>query len=289
MTATPLRRRRRRFSIGATLRYLVLSVIALAVLLPLIYALLDSFKPLNELLDSGGTLLPKRWSFDNYVQAWNAVDFRRYFLNTVVVVIGVVGIDAVASSMLGYVLARRTLPGAQLWQGVMGITLFIGVGTATLYARYVIAQHLGLANLLGVILVEVSTLTVIHTLLIRGYCATLPLEIEEAARIDGCSYFGVWRRIALPLMRPMLATTCLLAFQHAWNAFQIPYVFTLAQPQLQTLVIGVYSLGSSETGNGLQSYNLVLAGAAIVLVPIIILFLVAQKHFVRGLTEGAVK
>ncbi|MCZ9883297.1 carbohydrate ABC transporter permease [Arthrobacter sp. B2a2-09] len=269
------------------LAYLILTAVAIATLVPLIYAFFASFKPSAEILSSGSQLLPETWTFENYRRAWELGGFSRYLANSVIVVVGVVAIDLFASSMLGYLLARRAVPFHGVIVAVMSFTLFVGVGTATLYPRLQIAQVLGIDNLFGVILVELSGIGIIHVFLIRAFCESLPLELEEAGRLDGLGLFGVYSRLALPLMRPILATTGILAFQEAWNNFQIPYVFTISDQDLRTLVVGVFALRS--TSEGTQAYDLMLAGAMIIIVPIVILFFVFQRFFIQGMTEGSVK
>jgi ABC-type glycerol-3-phosphate transport system permease component len=268
--------------------YAVLVVVAVLTLLPLAYAFFASFKSIDELLKSGARLLPKVWDLGGYRDALAVADFGTYLVNSIIVVVGVVLFDAIAASMLGYVMARRVVPGIAAYQGLLGVTLFVGVGTATLYPRYLIADSLGLNGLLGIVLVEISSISVIHSFLVMSFVSSLPAEIEEAARVDGCGLFGSYRRIALPLMRPVLATTTVLAFQHGWNNFEIPFVFTLARPNLRTLVIGVYELRVSGDSDILP-YNLMLAGAMLILVPIVVVFLLLQRYFVRGLAEGALK
>ncbi|MFF1651021.1 carbohydrate ABC transporter permease [Streptomyces sp. NPDC058240] len=267
--------------------YLFLTAVAIITLVPLVYAFFASFKPSAEILTSGSQLFPTTWTIDNYVRAWEKGGFSQYLLNSVVVAVGVVGIDIFASSMLGYLLARRAVPFHRAIFAVMSFTLFVGVGTATLYPRLEIAQILGVDNLFGVILVELSGIGIIHVFLIRAFCESLPIELEEAGRLDGLGLFGVYSRLALPLMRPILATTGVLAFQEAWNNFQIPYVFTISDQELRTLVVGVFALRS--TSEGTQAYDLMLAGAMLIVVPIVILFFVFQRFFIQGMTEGSVK
>ncbi|MEU2673957.1 carbohydrate ABC transporter permease [Streptomyces sp. NPDC007164] len=267
--------------------YLFLTVVAIITLVPLVYAFFASFKSSAEILTSGSQLFPTTWTLDNYVRAWEKGGFSQYLLNSVVVAAGVVGIDIFASSMLGYLLARRAVPFHRAIFAVMSFTLFVGVGTATLYPRLEIAQILGVDNLFGVILVELSGIGIIHVFLIRAFCESLPIELEEAGRLDGLGLFGVYSRLALPLMRPILATTGVLAFQEAWNNFQIPYVFTISDQELRTLVVGVFALRS--TSEGTQAYDLMLAGSMLIVVPVVILFFVFQRFFIQGMTEGSVK
>lgn len=267
--------------------YLFLLIVAAFAAFPLLYAFFAAFKPLDEILASGAHLFPRTWTLQNFVHVFQVGNFLRYFGNSLFVTCGVILIDLISSSMLGYLLARGLLPGGRALSGVMASVLFLGVGTATLFPRFVIAEWLGIANLIGVIFVELSSMTVIHTFLIRGFVQTLPLEIEEAARVDGAGLWRTYWRIVFPLTRPILATTIILGFQASWNAFQNPYVFTLSTPAQRTLVVAVYALRS--TASGTQAYDLMLAGAVVIIVPVAIVFFILQRYFIRGLTEGSLK
>jgi len=267
--------------------YVVLTIVAVFTVAPLLYAFFAAFKPLNEILSNGAQLLPQTWTIQNFVHVWQIGNFGRYFGNSVFVTASVVLLDLVSSSMLGYLLARRLLPGGRALSGLMASVLFLGVGTATLYPRFVIADWLGVDNLVGVVLVELSGMTVVHTFLIRGFVQSLPTEIEDAARVDGAGLWRMYWRVMFPLMRPILATTVILGFQGAWNAFQSPYVFTLSAPEQRTLVVAVYALRS--TSEGTQAYDLMLAGAVVIIIPVTVVFFLLQRYFIRGLTEGSIK
>jgi multiple sugar transport system permease protein len=199
----------------------------------------------------------------------------------------VVLLDLFASSMLGYVLARKRLAPLRAVEALLGLTIFLGVGTVTLFPKFMIALQLGLLNLFGVSLVLLAGMTVIHTFLIKAYCQSLSPELYDAAAIDGCGFFGTYRRIALPLMAPILATTTILAFEGSWNNFQVPFVFTLNNPELRTIIVGVYALRGSI--DGANAWDLMLAGAVMSLVPVIVIFLLLQRYFMKGVTGGAIK
>ena len=265
-----------------------LAALAAVMMAPLVFSLIASVTPLDQLLSDDGGLLPDSWEFGNYSDAWTRADFSRYFLNSVLVTTGVVVLDTIVSSMTGYVLARRALRGQRALEGLYIGTLFVGLTTATLYPQYEIARSLGVANLLGMTLVELAGVMIVHIFLIKAFVQRLGTEIEEAARVDGCGFFGIYRRITLPLMAPILATTVILGFQASWNNYQVPLAFSLAAPDQRTLVVGVTAL-QYDAADGIAAYTTVLAGAWMALVPIVVVFLLAQRYFVRGWTEGAVK
>ncbi|SDU68426.1 carbohydrate ABC transporter permease [Jiangella alkaliphila] len=274
------------------LRRVVLAVLliglAVVMLTPLVFGFLASVSPLRQIVSSDPGLLPDSWDWSNYADAWTRADFARYFLNSVVVTLVVVVVDTLASSMTGYVLARKHLPGQRFLEIVFMLTLFIGLTTAMLYPQYQIARSLGIANLLGVSMVEYAGIMIIHVYLIKAFVQGMGIEVEDAARVDGCGFFGTYRRIALPLMTPILVTTVVLGVQASWNNYQVPLVFSLAEADLRTLIVGVSAL-QYDAVEGMSAYNTVLAGATMALVPIIVVFVVLQRFFVRGWTEGAVK
>lgn len=209
---------------------------------PLVFGLLASVMPLDQVLASDPGLVPNSWEFSTYVDAWTRANFARYFVNSVLVTAGVVVFDTFASSTTGYVLARKQLRGQRVLEAVYMATLFIGLTTAMLYPQYQIARSLGMDNLLGMTFVEYAGIMVIHVYLIKAFVSGLGTEIEDAARVDGCGFFGMYRRIALPLMTPILVTTIVLGFQASWNNFQVPLAFSLAAPELRTLIVGVAAL-----------------------------------------------
>lgn len=288
MTTTSTRRRIRPSVLaGTAIINLVLLAIAVVTLVPLAYTLFSSFKPVDEIISSGARLLPEHWTIDNYVNALQKGNFGLYFVNSTIIAVAVTVLGAVSASVVGYLLARRLIPFGRTIQAVFAATLFIGLGTTTLYPRLVIAQHLGLSNLGGIILIELSTGLVVHTFLVTAYCQTLPVELEDAARVDGAGLARSFVFIVFPLLRPIVTTVALLSFQGAWNAFQVPYVFTLGAEQFRTVIVGLYALRSTESGG--QAYDLMLAGAMLVILPIVILFVIFQKYFIRGMNEGALK
>ncbi|HEX6447383.1 MAG TPA: carbohydrate ABC transporter permease [Streptosporangiales bacterium] len=280
--------RHNRFRVRRILLYAALTTIVVVTLTPLVYAASTSLKPLSDALAHPAELIPHPWTWHNYHEAWIRGGFYSYTLNTFLVTAGLVLLDLVASSMLGYVLARKHLPGQRAVEAVLTGTLFVGITTAMLYPQYDLARRAGMANQLGMVFVEYVGIAVIHTYLIKAFVQGLPTEVEESARLDGCGLLRIWWHVALPLMRPILGTTVVLAFQASWNNYQVPLAFSLNAPSLRTLTVGVSAL-QYDAAQGISSTNIVLAGSLIAVVPIIVVFLFLQRNFVRGWTEGAIK
>ena len=123
--------------------------------------------------------------------------------------------------------------------------------------------------------------------MVRSFVQAIPKEIDEAAKIDGCGFAGIFFRIILPLLKPVMATLGILSFSATWNEYLMPTIFTLGNPSQRTLIAGVVALKS--TGQAASSWNLMLAGSAISLIPVLIAYAFGNRYFVSGLAAGAVK
>jgi multiple sugar transport system permease protein len=121
----------------------------------------------------------------------------------------------------------------------------------------------------------------------RSYIETIPKEIDEASKIDGCSFFQIFRHIIAPLCTPVVATIGILSFRSSWNDYLLPMVFTMATPKRMPLIVGVVNLKSS--GEAASSWNLMLAGTALSIIPMIVVYICFNRYFIEGLTSGSVK
>ncbi|NJK45417.1 MAG: carbohydrate ABC transporter permease, partial [Pleurocapsa sp. SU_196_0] len=206
------------------------------------------------------------------------------FLNTVIVSVSVTLLVLITTSMSAYVFARREFPGKRLLLGLIVATAFLPSGYSMI-PIFDLLTRLGLNNsLLGVILAEAGPAHVSYILLFTGFFVGIPRELEESATVDGATPWQTFWKIMLPLARPMVATVGIFQFLAAWNSFLIPYIFTLARPDLRTLGVGMFNFfGESGT-----DWTGLAAGACIALIPVIVVFVLFQRQFVRGL-EGAVK
>ena len=248
----------------------VLTVIFIIAIFPVLYTILGSFKGNMELLTSN-SLFPKKFVLDNYVQAWNMANFEKYTLNSIFMSGTIVLGSIFTTTIAGYVFERGVFPGKELMFGMVVSSMFVSLGSLTLYPTYVIAKFLGInKSLWGVIIIR-----------------TLSKEIDEAAKVDGCSFFAIFARVIFPLLKPLIATIAILEFRHSWNDYLMPMVFTLSNKDRMPLIVGVMNLKGS--GEAAFSWNLMLAGSSIALVPMIIVYLFFNRYFIEGLTAGAVK
>ena len=219
----------------------------------------------------------------NYYRVWTEVNLPRYFLNSIIVALCVVVIQLVTSSLAAYPLAKMQFAGRN-------VIFYIIIGTLIfpeqiiLIPNYILAvRFFGFTETLQGLIIPFGANT-FGIFLLRQTYQSIPNELIEAARIDGASEFGIWWRILMPLIRPGLATLAIFTFVGSWNSFLWPLLMLKGKEQLFTLPVGLAFLEGAFTGN----LRTVAAGIIIATVPIIILFLVFQRQFIKGLS-GAVK
>jgi ABC-type glycerol-3-phosphate transport system permease component len=262
---------------------IVLALICVIWVYPLIWMVAASFKPNSELfMDTG--LIPRNPTVENYVHAWQEAHISTYFGNTLFVTVGSVIITTVSAALMGYVLGRRPLPGKWILMGLMVFTLFIPQGY-TIIPVFELLTNLGLGqSLWGLMLATCGHSIVIFTLLFAGYFTQMPKELEEASRMDGVGPVKTFWYVMLPLSKPIIVTVVVMQSLQAWNDFLLPLVITLANPQLRTLSVGIYSF----KGENFVDWGGMTSASTIAIVPIVLLFLLLQRYFIDGLA-GAVK
>lgn len=271
-----------------SLAYIFLTAILIISIFPVIYIVLASFKSNAEILTSGANIIPQNFILDNYIQAWNLANFKLYTWNSLYMTFFIVIGSIITTTTLAYVLNRGVFAGRKLIYGILLSTMFVSLGTSSLLPQLKVAKLLGLhTSLWGVIIIRVMGINVTQVFIAKGYLATIPKEVDEAAKIDGCGFIRIYWSIIFPLLKPLIATIGLLSFRQAWNDYMLPMVFTLANPDKSPLVVGVVNL--RNTGEAAASWNLMLAGTTIAIMPMIIAYLFLNKYFISGLTSGAIK
>ena len=268
--------------------FLLLAVLAILTVYPVIYIAFGSFKTNSELVGGGIDLLPKQFILDNYIQAWKMANFSRYTLNSLIIGFGVMGISLIVSSMAGYVFSRKEFRLKSLIYNAMVMFMFINVGSASLRPLFELAVKLHMnKSLIAIILISAGSGQATYVFLIHGFMNSIPKELDEAAKMDGCSFFGIYSRVILPVLKPALASVALLSFRGGWNEYILPLIFTMTNEKLRPLTVGVVAL--QNAGDGAAAWNILFAGSAIAIIPIILVYIVASKQFMGGMTAGAVK
>ncbi|WP_027085704.1 carbohydrate ABC transporter permease [Cohnella panacarvi] len=270
---------------GKVIVWLFLAAVAVVTVFPILMTVTGSLMTNAELL-GGGNILPKSWQFGNYADAWRQSNFARFTWNSVFLsVMATVGTLLVAA-MAAYVVDRRSFPGKSLYIGLQASTMFISMGAIVLRPQFDLMVKLGLnTSLWGVILILMSAHASTFFILL-SFLKAIPREIDESAMMDGASFTRSFYRIILPLLAPGLGVSGLFAFRHAWNEYILPLVFTMTNPKLQTLTVGLANLryGSSAA----MQTNLMMAGACLSIVPMLIVYVLANRTFMQ-VTAGSIK
>ena len=275
-----------RHNIFLVFSYIFAVVMSIFTVFPIVYTILGSFKT-NAELTQGGSFFPSVWHFENYAKAFIENDFITYGLNSIIVSFGVLIIAVFTASAAGYVFARKDFIGKKIIFSAYSALVFIAMGSVTLYPTYSVLTTLHInKSLLGLILALVGG-QITNVLLVTGFVKTVPVELDEAATIDGCSQYRTFFQIIFPLLRPILAVVALFSFRTAWNDYLTSFIISIFTPRIKTLTVAVVQMKYSI--NAAAEWHVMLAGASIAIIPILILYMFAHKQFINGLTAGAVK
>ncbi|QTL51906.1 MULTISPECIES: carbohydrate ABC transporter permease [Priestia] len=279
-TATKERKKKR--YTGVTIVYVGLIVYFIVIAYPLLWMIISSFKSTDEIFTHSWSM-PHTWLIENYVTAWKS-GISSYFLNSVIVTSASCFLTVLVSALGAYGLSRFEFQGKAFVLIIClgGLMLSPQVSLIPLYS---IIQKLGIYNThLALILPYVAYRIPLTILLIRAYFLSIPKELEEAARLDGCTSFGILFRIFIPMSTPILLTTTILTAYYTWNEFMFAIIF-IDDDSLRTIPAGLM-----QFRDALQTdWGVLLAGLTISAAPIVMLFLFMQKYFIRGIANGSVK
>ncbi len=263
-------------------RHVVLMPLAAIMLLPLLWMLVTSVETLAESRHFPPTILPSGIHWQNYPNALDSAPFGRFFANSLVVTLASVAGNLVFCSLAGYAFARLRFFGRDVIFIVLLATLMVPF-QVTMIPTFLIVQHLGLVNSLGA-LIAPNLVTPFGIFLLRQFFRTLPIDLEEAARIDGCSRLGVLFRVVLPLSMPALATLGIVTFLWTWNDFLWPLI-AISSTDQSTVQLGLASFqGAHQT-----RWTLLMAGNVVALAPMLLVFVFAQRWFVQSIAATGVK
>jgi raffinose/stachyose/melibiose transport system permease protein len=270
---------------GQVLLWIFLLVTAFLIVFPVFVTFSGAFMS-NAELATGGRLLPSVWHFENFKEAWVQANFSRFTWNSLMLS-GVTTIGTlIVASMAAYVCERMIFPGKSLFIGLQAATMFISIGAVVIRPQYELMIKLNLhTSLWGVILILISGHAYIFFILL-SFLSGISRELDEAARIDGCSNSGIFFKIILPLLRPGLGVGALFTFCGAWNEYLRPLVFTMNSPELQTLTVGLSYLRYGASA-AVQTHYM-LAGACLSILPLLVVYMLANKSFMQ-MTAGSLK
>ncbi|MEL6604551.1 MAG: carbohydrate ABC transporter permease [Cyanobacteria bacterium J06614_10] len=269
--------------IQVALMYLLLSAIALIMLLPLLWLVSTAFKgPMENLFQFPPQFLPESPTLGNFTKVWQTNPFGRYFFNSTLIAVITVALNLILCSLAAYPLARLNFKGRELLFSLIVSTILIPF-QIVMIPLYILTVQLGLTNTyLGAIFPSIASAFGIF--LMRQAFQSVPKELEEAARIDGCTELGIWWHIMLPSVRPALVTLAIFVFIGSWSDFLWPLLI-LDRPEYYTLPLGVARLAGSFS----LDWRLIAAGSVISIVPIVLFFVAAQRYIVPSETGSGVK
>ena len=263
--------------------YAVLFLGLFVVVVPFVWMLLSSLKPEAEVRAAPPTWWPEQITLDNYDTLFTKLDFPTYFMNSAIVALAVTAGNMVFCSMLGYALAKLDFPGKKALVAIVLGTLMIP-GVVTFVPLFVLTTKIGLSNtLVGMVLPFLAG--PFGVFLMRQFIQALPDELIQAARIDGAGELRIFFSVILPLCGPALATLGILTVLTSWNNFLWPLVVAQTEDKYTLPVaLALYAVGQNAT-----QYGLLLAGSVVVVLPVLAIFLVLQRHIMQGIAMTGIK
>lgn len=264
--------------------YLLLVAGIVIVLLPFWYMLVTSLKPQSFIFEIPPRLWPSEVTLKNYREALQTDKFALYFWNSLVVAVFSTGSTVLISSMLAYAFARLKFPGKEVLFYILLSGMMIPP-VMLIIPQFIIAKFLGLLNKhLGLVLVYVTMNLSMQTFLLRGYFEGIPGELEDAALIDGADRWTIFWRIVMPLSRPGLAVVTIFTFLYSWDEFPWAHV-AIKETTKRTLPIAIALFQSQH----LTEWGQVFAASIVSLIPVVLVFTIFQKHFIRGISTSGLK
>jgi raffinose/stachyose/melibiose transport system permease protein len=276
-----------RVGISSAISYVILILVAAVILVPIAFAVLGGFKSNGQLVGDPGAIIPSPWVISNYTDVLvgpNSGVFWQEVFNSLIVAVIAVTATVVPASLAAFAFSRIAFRGREAIYTLFTFGLLFPSAVAIL-PLYILVRDLGLSgNFLGVALPEAAFGLPLTVIILRPFFRSIPVELEDAARMDGCTTFGFFWRVLLPLARPAIATVSVLAIVTTWNAFLLPLILLNGENQW-TLPLGVLNFSGQYTSDQAR----ILAFTVLAIVPAILFYAVAERQIVRGLTAGSVK
>ncbi|WP_317964456.1 carbohydrate ABC transporter permease [Paenibacillus sp. CCS19] len=266
-----------------TITYALLILLSLVFILPFVWLVSTSLKPESDAVAFPPALFPNEVKWDNYAKVFELVPFGRFYLNTIIItscsVIGTI----LSSSIVAYGFARISAKGKNFWFVMLLATMMLP-SQVTMIPVYLIFSRLHWINTFLPLIVPAFMGSAFFIFLLRQFFKTIPRELEDAAIIDGCSTFGIFAKIILPLSGPAITTVAILSFMWSWNDFMSPLIYLNDQVKF-TLAIGL------QLFNGVQNslWGPGMAASSMVIAPLVVLFFLAQRFFIEGIALSGIK
>ncbi len=262
----------------------LLSLGGVIMLVPFLWMVLMSFKSLDEVYTFPPVILPSQWLWSNYLEVWDQVPVTRFFLNSATVSVSATLGVLLSSSLGGYSFSRIDYPGRNTIFLMYLSTMMIPFAVIMI-PLFVQMRMLGWVNSLAALIVP-GMFSAWGTFLMRQFMMGIPKELEEAAEIDGCNHFRIYATIIMPLCKPVMATLAIFSFMGFWNDFLWPLIMISSRDK-KTLPLGLAGFQQRVALN--TPWHLIMAMAVVSVLPILIIFIVGQKYYVRGIVTSGLK
>ncbi|MCI1775727.1 MAG: carbohydrate ABC transporter permease [Paenibacillus lautus] len=262
--------------------HILLAVGALLMIMPFLWMISTSFKSFADSMSVPPKWLPVEWHPDNYLRVIQTIDFGTYYLNTVIVTLGRTAGQLILCSLAAYAFASLRFPFKNaIFLALLAVLMV--PSQVVMIPSFVIMREFNWLDTFYVLIVP-GIFSAFGTFLLRQFFMTLPKDLEEAAKIDGCSYFRIYWNIYLPLSKAALVSLAIFTILASWNDLLWPLIMTSSE-EMRVLSIGI----SSFQGQHSTDYPLLMAGALMATLPIIILFIFLQRYFIEGIAMNGIK
>lgn len=284
MTKRLIKSKKQRETVGKIVKYIVLVVLALFILVPVLWMLSTALKTEAETYQPNPVWIPSKICLDSFRKFFGIYNFGKMTVNSLLTCIGSMIICTACSCLAGYGVTRFKFKGKNTFMGFLLVTqMFPSVMLVVPFYSVLTKYHMT-NSLLGLVIVYAATNIAFSTWMMTSYFKNIPLELDEAARVDGASSFTIFWKIILPLTIPGIAAVAIFVLINGWNEYMYSSVL-ISKDALKTLTVGIVSLNSQYQVH----WNDMMAASTVSCIPLIILFLCFQKYFIAGMTSGAVK
>lgn len=263
--------------------YVIVAAVGITMFIPFVWMVLTAFKPPEEIFLYPPTLLPTRLRFQNFPEAWNIIPFGRYYLNTIFITLTVTGTSLLLNSLAGFAFARYRFPGRNLLFAYILSTMMMPI-YVTMIPTFLILKFFGWLDTFRGLIVPFCA-SAFGIFFMRQFFQTMPEDLFDSARIDGASELKLFVRIALPLAKPAIGALTIFTFMGTWNNFLWPLIVIMDE-MMFTLTLAIAHI--SLEGNVIK-WNYLMAGATFVTTPVLIVFLINQRFFIKGITLSGLK
>ena len=267
---------------SALLAYIILEVGAVFMIIPFLWMVLTSFKTYRETVKLPIQWFPAEWNFDNYVEVLKQLDFLRYYRNTILVTVTTLVAMTLIASLAAYAFARMEFPGKNVIFALL-LVVYMVPPQMTMIPKYMMITKLGRVDTLAGIVVP-NIFSVYTMFMLRQFFVSVPKELDEAAKLDGCSFFGIFWRVDLPLIRNGLIAITVLNLLWSWNDLLWPLIAT-STDKMRVLSVAIATLNNSDG----SQYQLLMAAGVLAVLPMLVIYAICQEYFMDGIMSSGVK